>query len=50
MIGQETQGPGGFFMALRSIKVMQELLDDVIREPARNNRDYLLARAKEILG
>ena len=29
VIGQETQGPGGFFMALRSIKVMKELLDDV---------------------
>jgi 6-phospho-beta-glucosidase len=29
VIGQETQGPGGFFMALRSIKVMQELLDDM---------------------
>ena len=29
VIGQETQGPGGFFMALRSIKVMQEVLADV---------------------
>src|SRR5262245_40084394 len=29
VIGQETQGPGGFFMALRSIKVMQEVLGDV---------------------
>ena len=29
MIGQETQGPGGFFMALRSIHVMQQILDDV---------------------
>ena len=29
VIGQETQGPGGFFMALRSIQVMQEILDDV---------------------
>src|SRR5262249_16663549 len=26
VIGQETQGPGGFFMALRSIHVMQELV------------------------
>jgi 6-phospho-beta-glucosidase len=29
VIGQETQGPGGFFMALRSIAVMREILDDV---------------------
>src|SRR3712207_3120040 len=26
MIGQETQGPGGFFMALRSIEVMKEII------------------------
>lgn len=29
VIGQETQGPGGFFMALRSIHAMQPILDDV---------------------
>src|SRR5918998_5699853 len=29
VIGQETQGPGGFFMALRSIHVMQGILDDM---------------------
>ena len=29
VIGQETQGPGGFFMALRSINVMQDILDDI---------------------
>ena len=29
VIGQETQGPGGFFMALRSIAVMQGILDDI---------------------
>jgi 6-phospho-beta-glucosidase len=29
VIGQETQGPGGFFMALRSIYVMQQLLEDI---------------------
>ena len=29
VIGQETQGPGGFFMALRSIHVMQQILADV---------------------
>lgn len=29
VIGQETQGPGGFFMALRSIRVMQEIAADV---------------------
>jgi 6-phospho-beta-glucosidase len=29
VIGQETQGPGGFFMALRSIHVMQGILDDI---------------------
>src|SRR3954447_23002451 len=28
-IGQETQGPGGFFMALRSIHVMRQGLDDM---------------------
>jgi 6-phospho-beta-glucosidase len=28
VIGQETQGPGGFFMALRSIAVMQGILED----------------------
>jgi 6-phospho-beta-glucosidase len=29
VIGQETQGPGGFFMALRSIHVMQEIAEDI---------------------
>jgi 6-phospho-beta-glucosidase len=29
VIGQETQGPGGFFMALRSIYVMQEIVRDM---------------------
>ena len=29
VIGQETQGPGGFFMALRSINVMQGILADI---------------------
>jgi 6-phospho-beta-glucosidase len=29
IIGQETQGPGGFFMALRSIKVLKGLLEDI---------------------
>src|SRR5437868_6269944 len=29
VIGQETQGPGGFFMALRSIAVMQHILEDM---------------------
>jgi 6-phospho-beta-glucosidase len=29
VIGQETQGPGGFFMALRSIHVMKGILDDI---------------------
>jgi 6-phospho-beta-glucosidase len=29
VIGQETQGPGGFFMALRSIGVMQGILADI---------------------
>lgn len=29
VIGQETQGPGGFFMALRSIHVMRQILDDM---------------------
>jgi 6-phospho-beta-glucosidase len=29
VIGQETQGPGGFFMALRSIKVMKEICSDM---------------------
>ncbi|HEU4783637.1 MAG TPA: hypothetical protein VFS83_09880, partial [Ktedonobacterales bacterium] len=31
VIGQETQGPGGFFMALRSIAVMKEILTDIER-------------------
>ena len=31
VIGQETQGPGGFFMALRSIAVMREILADIER-------------------
>jgi 6-phospho-beta-glucosidase len=30
-IGQETQGAGGFFMALRSIAVMREIVEDVER-------------------
>jgi 6-phospho-beta-glucosidase len=29
VIGQETQGPGGFFMALRSINVMREIIADI---------------------
>ncbi|GAA2757328.1 glycoside hydrolase [Actinopolymorpha rutila] len=29
VIGQETQGPGGFFMALRSIAVMKAVADDL---------------------
>ena len=29
VIGQETQGPGGFFMALRSIAAMQAILGDM---------------------
>lgn len=29
MIGQETQGPGGFFMALRSIQVMKAIVADL---------------------
>lgn len=29
VIGQETQGPGGFFMALRSIHVMQGIIKDM---------------------
>lgn len=29
VIGQETQGPGGFFMALRSIHVMQGVITDM---------------------
>lgn len=29
VIGQETQGPGGFFMALRSIHVMQEIAEEM---------------------
>jgi 6-phospho-beta-glucosidase len=29
VIGQETQGPGGFFMALRSIHVLQEVVRDL---------------------
>lgn len=29
VIGQETQGPGGFFMALRSIHVMRAIIEDM---------------------
>ncbi|HEX6799801.1 MAG TPA: hypothetical protein VF116_18975 [Ktedonobacterales bacterium] len=29
VIGQETQGPGGFFMALRSIAVMRDIIADM---------------------
>ncbi|HEY8456137.1 MAG TPA: glycoside hydrolase [Actinopolymorphaceae bacterium] len=29
VIGQETQGPGGFFMALRSIAVMKQVAEDL---------------------
>src|SRR5919199_1268657 len=29
VIGQETQGPGGFFMALRSVYVMQGIVADI---------------------
>jgi 6-phospho-beta-glucosidase len=31
VIGQETQGPGGFFMALRSINVMRDIVADMER-------------------
>src|SRR4051812_134594 len=31
VIGQETQGPGGFFMALRSIRVFRDLVADIER-------------------
>jgi tRNA nucleotidyltransferase/poly(A) polymerase len=31
-------------------RALQELLDDVIRDPAQNTREYLLERAKELLG
>ena len=31
VIGQETQGPGGFFMALRSIHIMQGIIQDIER-------------------
>ncbi len=31
VIGQETQGPGGFFMALRSIAVFRSLMTDIER-------------------
>lgn len=31
VIGQETQGPGGFFMALRSIAVMQQVASEAVR-------------------
>ncbi len=29
VIGQETQGPGGFFMALRSIQIMRSIVQDM---------------------
>ena len=29
IVGQETQGPGGFFMALRAIDVLREILADI---------------------
>lgn len=29
VIGQETQGPGGFFMALRSVHVMRDICTDI---------------------
>jgi 6-phospho-beta-glucosidase len=31
IIGQETQGPGGFFMALRTVHVMHGIVDDMER-------------------
>lgn len=31
VIGQETQGPGGFFMALRSVHVIQQIVRDMER-------------------
>ncbi|MEX1335513.1 MAG: glycoside hydrolase [Candidatus Limnocylindrales bacterium] len=39
IIGQETQGPGGFFMALRSIYVLQRVLD-TLAEVAPNARIF----------
>src|SRR3954453_23856155 len=29
VIGQETQGPGGFFMALRAVAALQPIIDDM---------------------
>jgi 6-phospho-beta-glucosidase len=29
IVGQETQGPGGFFMALRSVHLIREIVDDM---------------------
>ncbi len=31
IVGQETQGPGGFFMALRSIAVLRDIMADIER-------------------
>lgn len=31
IIGQETQGPGGFFMALRSIAVLRKVVEDMVQ-------------------
>jgi 6-phospho-beta-glucosidase len=39
VIGQETQGPGGFFMALRSIHVLQGVIED-LRAVAPNARIF----------
>ena len=33
VIGQETQGPGGFFMALRSIHVLRGIVADIAESP-----------------
>src|ERR687886_2418180 len=39
VIGQETQGPGGFFMALRSVSVMRQVADD-LADVAQNARIF----------
>ena len=49
VIGQETQGPGGFFMALRSIHVMQGIVQDMAARCPNAHRIYLRPGSQAML-
>jgi 6-phospho-beta-glucosidase len=49
VIGQETQGPGGFFMALRTIHVMQGIIADIPVHVAMVSAGHLLTTLRKLV-